>query len=96
MKVLPVSNDINFNHNIKFEGANNTTKIGLAALIVSSSLFMMSNAIDSFEKQQTTEQKSSGFGFLDGVASIAGIVGTFTGLLGLKQDEEDEKNSGKN
>jgi len=94
MKILPINQNSNYK-NINCKGINNTCKIGMGLLITSSSFFMLSNAIDSFEQDDYCIQKSS-MNMLDITASIAGIFGTFTSLIGLKQDEEDEENSRRN
>jgi len=83
MKVLPINN---INQNIKFEGANKTCKYGIAALIASSSLFMFSNAVDSFNKEETKTEKTA-LNYVNTAASVLGILGTGLSLLGIKQPD---------
>ena len=54
MKIYSI-NKFDSNEKIVFKGANNTTKLGIGALIIASSLFMLSNAADSFVSENSTK-----------------------------------------
>ena len=84
MKVLPINNNIN--KNINFEGANKTCKYGITSLIASASLFMASNAFDSFNKEEPRAEKTA-LTYMDAAASVFGILGTCLSLIGIKQPD---------
>ena len=84
MKVNTVST---FNSsNFTFKHASKMTKYGVSTLIGASSLFMLSNAVDSFNYEDNTNSLSQKIYV---AASILGISGTFISLIGLDKDEED-------
>jgi hypothetical protein len=87
MKVLPINNNYSQAKNTNFKSANKFCKYSITSLIASSSLFMMSNAIDTYRSDKigrnVTEKVNT-------VASILGIAGTVMGLFGIeKLDKED-------
>ena len=92
MKICSINRYDN-NQNIGFKRSSNATKFGVSTLIAATSLFMLSNATDSFYSENTTTKKSLNINI---PASILGLTGTFISLIGLKQDEEDEENSNRN
>ena len=89
MKIHSI-NQVDNNNNIGFKRINKMTRYGITTLIGASSLFMLSNAIDSFNYENNKHTTSQ---VIDTAAAILGITGTFMSLIGLKKDEE---NSGKN
>ena len=72
MKIHSV-NQVDNNNKIGFRRTNKMTKYGITALIGASSLFMLSNAIYSFDYGNN---KQLSFKFVDIPASILAISGT--------------------
>lgn len=70
---------------VNCKSASQMTRYGVGALVASSSLFMFSNAIDSFDNQGVVEKR-----MINSTASALGIVGTFLGIVGIKDDEDDD------
>ena len=88
MKISSI-NQVDNNNNIGFKRASKMTRYGVITLIAASSLFMLSNAIDTFNYEEKGHLSRN----IDIPASILGILGTFISWIGLEKDEED---SGKN
>ena len=85
MKILPI-NSYSDSKNLSCRGANKTCKYGITALIASTTLFMASNAIDSFEQQEPKTEKTT-LKYMDTAASVLGILGTGLSILGIKQPD---------
>jgi len=86
MKVQPIANQ-HYQNNTNFHGANKFCKYSIRTLIASASLFMLSNAVDTF-KPEKAENK---LGYVNALASVLGIAGTCMGIFGLEKTEHNEK-----
>ena len=86
MKVQPIEN---CNQNVNLKGLNRSGKIGLYSLITSVSMFMLANAMDTFEPENSRQKP--GITVLQTVASVLGILGTAIGLHRIEQDDTDKK-----
>lgn len=87
MKVLPINN-YNYQKDTNFKGANRFCKYSIRTLIASTTLFMFSNAVDTFKPEKVNKE----LGYVNSIASVLGIAGTCLGLFGLEKAEHDEKN----
>lgn len=85
MKIQPVAN-YNYQNNTNFYGVNKFCRYGTVSLIASTSLFMLSNAIDTFKHEEVADKKS----YIDAVASILGVAGTYLGIFGLEKAENHQ------
>ena len=74
-------------NNICFQRTNKMTKYGVTTLIGASSLFMFSNAIDTF----SVDNKNLTSKIIDTGAAVLGISGTFMSLIGINKDEENSR-----
>ncbi len=83
MRVLPINNYSN-NQNKNFKGVNKFCKYSIRTLIASSTLFMLSNAIDTFKPEKVNKDS---IGFVNTVASLLGVAGTALGILGIEKEE---------
>ena len=88
MKIQAI-NDQKYSKNIRFKRLNDYCKYGICALISSSSLFMCSNAIDSFRTEKLPKSTMTS---LDIAASVFGITGTFMWLIGINLNDDDKYN----
>ena len=86
MKINSISNYYT-NENLNWRGKNTLYKQSVRALIASSSLFMLSNAVHTFNKENNATNKTEQF--IDLAASFLGLFGTYAGIVGLKEDEKD-------
>jgi len=86
MKVQPVTN-YNYQNNISYHGANKFCKYSIRTLIASASLFMLSNAVDTFRPEKAKNE----LGYVNTLASVLGIAGTCLGIFGIEKAEHDEK-----
>lgn len=86
MKVQPISN-YNYQNNTNFQGANKFCKYSIRTLIASASLFMLSNAVDSFKPEKAKNE----LGYINTIASALGIAGTCLGIFGLEKEEHDNR-----
>lgn len=85
MRILPINNYSNA-ENTNFKSANTFCKYSISSLIASSSLFMLSTALDTFKSKEAEKITST----ITPIASGLGIVGTALGLFGIeKLDEKD-------
>ena len=84
MRVHPVRN-YNYQNNTNFQGTNKFCKYSIGTLIASTSLFMLSNAIDTY-KNEGTAVKS----YIDAFASILGVTGTYLGIFGLEKAKQHQ------
>lgn len=82
---MPVSNQYHQN-NTNFHGANKVCRYSIGSLIASSSLFMLSNAIDSFHHENKNTVT-----VMNTIASVLGIAGTCLGLFGIEQVDNNDK-----
>lgn len=87
MKVQPISNQ-NYNRNTSFHGVSKICKYGVGSLIASTSLFMLSNALDSFKSENINKQTVT---CLNTIASILGIAGTGMGMFGIEQSKNNKE-----
>ena len=85
MKVMPVGNQY-YKNNTNFHGANKVCRYSIGSLIASSSLFMLSNAIDSFHHENKNTVT-----VMNTIASVLGIAGTCLGLFGIEQVDNNDK-----
>jgi len=67
---------------------NKLCKFAITSLIASSSMFMLSNAVDTFTSSK--ENQKQNIGLLDSTASVLAIVGTLTGIIGITRIENSE------
>ncbi len=86
MKVQPITNNY-YQNRTNFQGANKFCKYSIRTLIASASLFMLSNAVDTFKPEKATTE----LGYVNTVASLLGIAGTCLGIFGLEKVEHDKK-----
>ena len=88
MKILPINNNYTQNKNTNFKSANKFCKYSITSLIASSTLFMLSNAVDTFKSEKigrnVTEKVNT-------IASVLGIAGTALGIFGIEKEENDEE-----
>ena len=75
------------NQNTNFKSVNKFCKYSIASFIASSTLFMLSNAVDTFKSEKVSKEVTSS---ANTVASLLGIAGTFMGIFGI--EKIDEKN----
>lgn len=87
MKILPINNNYSQNQNTNFKSVNKFCKYSIASFIASSTLFMLSNAVDTFKSEKVSKEVTSS---ANTVASLLGIAGTFMGIFGI--EKIDEKN----
>ena len=87
MKILPINNYTN-NNNTNFKAANKFCRYSIYSLIASSSLFMLSNAIDTFKSSELTKETTS---VINTAASVLGIAGTAMGIFGIEKEESHDK-----
>ena len=87
MKVQPINN-YNYQNSTSFQGANKFCKYGIRTLIASASLFMLSNAVDTFKPEKIDNE----LGYINTFASVLGIAGTCLGIFGLEKAEHEENN----
>lgn len=85
MKILPINNYTN-NKNTNFKAANKFCRYSIYSLIASSSLFMLSNAIDTFRSDNTSKETA---GVINTTASALGIIGTAMGIFGIEKEEKN-------
>ena len=86
MKVQPITNKY-YQNNINYRGANKFCKYSIRTLITSASLFMLSNAVDTFKPEKANNE----LGYVNAFASVLGIAGTCMGIFGLEKIEHNEK-----
>lgn len=91
MKIQPLGTH-NYNPNLK--GNEKLCKYAVTSLIAGSSLFMLSNAIDTLNISRNT--KKSDIGLIDMTASVLAIFGTVTGLFGIAKNESSELDEEQN
>ena len=89
----------NYNPSLKGKTreANKLSKYAITSLIASSSLFMLSNAIDTMKTSDSTDK--TGIGIIDWAASALTLFGTITGIIGIsknKNSELDDTSNGQN
>ena len=84
MRVLPINNYSN-NQNKNFKGVNKFCKYSIRTLIASSTLFMLSNAVDTFKPEKVSNDS---IGFVNTIASVLGIAGTALGIFGIEKEED--------
>ena len=89
MKIQAVNN-YNYDRNTNFKGANKFCKYSIHTLIAGASLFILSNAIDTFKSGETAKQVTEKF---DIAASLLSIAGTALGLFGIEKLEYKNKDS---
>ncbi len=86
MKILPINNYSN-DKNTNFKSANKFCKYSIGSLIAGSSLFMLSNALDSFKSDKISKKTTNSINI---AASILGIAGTAMGLFGIEKLDNNE------
>ena len=87
MKVSQINNNYSKAQNTNFKSANKFCKYSIASLIASSSLFTLSNAVDTFKSDKIGKNVTEK---VNTFASLLGIAGTAMGLFGIeKLDKED-------
>lgn len=86
MRVLPISN--NNQNNTGYKGASKICKYGVSSLIASSTLFMLSNALEPAKSDLINEKV---IGCMKHIASVFGIAGTALSLFGIEQVEQQDK-----
>ena len=84
---MPINNYTNNQNNINYKGANKLCKYSIRSLIASTSLFMLTTAIDTFKPEKEGKAVTA----LNTIASTLGIAGTAMGIFGIEKiDEKDE------
>ncbi|MBR1776857.1 hypothetical protein IJ750_07290 [bacterium] len=78
----------NCNLKTNFQGINKFCRYGIGAFIASTSLFMLSNAFDSFSKEAPEYSYTAP---LDKAASALGIAGTLLSLFGIRQEDANDE-----
>lgn len=63
---------------------NKLCKYAITSLIASSSLFMLSNAIDTIKPNESVNS------FVDMIASVLAIFGTMTGISGMEKNKNSK------
>ena len=88
MKILPINNNYSQSKNTNFKSANKFCRCGVLSLIASSSMFMLSNAVDTFKPEKMSAVSST----LNSAASLLTVAGTAMGLFGIEKIEDKENN----
>ena len=90
MKIQSINNNyqrVNNYKNTNFKAANKFCKYSILSLLASSSMFMLSNAIDTFKPEKANNVFT---GTLNTAASVLTLAGTAMGLFGIEKIENEE------
>lgn len=85
MKVLPINNNYDLK-NTNFKAANKFCKYSINTLIASSSLFMLSTALDTYKPEKTEIITSA----INPIASVLTLAGTAMGLFGIEKIKHND------